>query len=306
MKIAIFGTERKLKKIHLKNRIDAYLRNCLIVKDFLDCDFLYNEIEYNKNLETKYDAILIFYANYYAPIKQMKKIADNNKEAVFYFISNEYTITPAYTFLKDKKVVEIANYEGKGKHFLNLNLLLSKKPNVINTKKYDCIYYGTYRTDREKYFKEYLKEDVFLSTTSKNFKKYSHIGCKAKLIKKLSWQENKETLNLFRYQLYIEDEHTHKVFNNLANRWYEASFCNNVVFFDENCINTILKSELKPFINEVNDYIVKDYEELKAKISHCNKDFNKHLAIQKKWQASQPELRINMLKELKSIIYKEL
>tara|TARA_R110002020_G_scaffold11041_5_gene42057 strand:+ start:411 stop:1334 length:924 start_codon:yes stop_codon:yes gene_type:complete len=303
MKIAIFGNERRLKKQYFTKRIDAYFRNTLIISDYLDATFLYNENEYNKHLETKFDAILIFYANYYSPVKQMKQIAENNKYAKYYFIANEYTITPAYTFLQDKDVTLISNWEEEGKIMLNLNLLFSKTPNEVKEKPYDCVYYGTFRTDRAEYCKEYFKEDLYLSTTSKNFKKYKHIGCKAKLIKKLSWEENKETLNMFKYQLYIEDKHTHKVFNNLANRYYEAGFCNNVVFFDVNCRNTINKSELGIYKEQVADYIVENYEDLQNKIKECNKDFSKHLAIQKSWRMNEQLSRKLMLEELKNIIY---
>jgi hypothetical protein len=303
MRIAIFGNERRLKKQYFNKRIDAYFRNTLIISEYLDAIFLYNENEYNKHLETKFDAILIFYANYYSPIKQMKQIAENNKDAKYYFIANEYTITAAYTFLKDKDLTLINNWEEEGQIMLNLNLLFSKKPNEVKDKPYSCVYYGTFRTDRAEYYKEYFKEDLYLSTTSKNFKKYRHIGCKAKLIKKLSWEENKETLNLFKYQLYIEDKHTHKVFNNLANRYYEAGFCNNVVFFDVNCRNTINKSELNYYKEQVEDYIVESYEDLQNKIKKCNKDFNKHLATQKSWRMNEATARNKMLEELKNIIY---
>ena len=302
MKIAIFGNERRLKKQYFTKRIDAYFRNTLIISDYLDATFLYNENEYNKHLETKFDAILIFYANYYSPVKQMKQIAENNKYAKYYFIANEYTITPAYTFLQDKDLTLINNWEEEGEIMLNLNLLFSKKPNEVKDKPYNCVYYGTFRTDRAEYCKEYFKEDLYLSTTSKNFKKYKHIGCSAKLIKKLSWEENKETLNLFKYQLYIEDKHTHKVFNNLANRYYEAGFCNNVVFFDVNCRNTINKSELGYYKDLVEFYIVESYEDLQNKIKECNKDFEKHLAIQKSWRVNENLAKQKMLKRFEKII----
>ena len=303
MKIAIFGNERRLKKQYFTKRIDAYFRNTLIISDYLEATFLYNENEYNKHLETKFDAILIFYSNYYSPVKQMKQIADNNNEARFFWILNEYAISANYTFLKDKNVTYIKNWEEEGEIMLNLNLLFSKKPNEVKDKLYDCVYYGTFRYDRAEYCKEYFKEDLYLSTTSKNFKKYRHIGCSAKLIKKLSWEENKETLNLFKYQIYIEDKHTHKVFNNLANRYYEAGFCNNVIFFDVNCRNTINKSELRYYKEQVEDYIVESYEDLQNKIKGCNKDFDKHLAIQKGWRMNEATARTNMLDELKNIIY---
>ena len=303
MRIAIFGNERRLKKQYFTKRIDAYFRNTLIISDYLEATFLYNENEYNKHLDSKFDVIIIFYSNYYSPVKQMKQIADNNKDAKFFWILNEYAISANYTFLNDKNVTYIRNWEEEGEIMLNLNLLFSKNPNEVKEKRYECVYYGTFRLDRAEYCKEYLKEDLYLSTTSKNFKKYRHLGCTAKLIKKLSWEEKKETLNLFKYQIYIEDKHTHKVFNNLANRYYEAGFCNNVIFFDVNCRNTINKSELSYYKEQVEDYIVKSYEDLQSKIKECNKDFNKHLAIQKSWRMNEATARDNMLKELKNIIY---
>jgi hypothetical protein len=303
MKIAIFGNERRLKKQYFTKRIDAYFRNTVIISDYLEATFLYNENEYNKHLNSKFDAILIFYSNYYSPVKQMKQIAENNNKARFFWILNEYAISANYTFLNDKNVTFIKNWEEEGEIMLNLNLLFSKYANEVKDKPYDCVYYGTFRTDRKEYFKKYFKEDLYLSTTSKNFKKFRHIGCNAKLIKKLSWGENKETLNLFKYQLYIEDKHTHNVFNNLANRYYEAGFCNNVVFFDVNCRNTINKSELSYYKEQVEDYIVESYEDLQSKIKECNKDFSKHLAIQKSWRIREAAARNNMLKELKNIIY---
>ena len=309
MKIAIFGNERRLKKQYFNKRIDAYFRNTLIIANYLDATFLYNERQYNKHLETKFDAILIFYSNYYSPVKQMKQIADNNDQATFFWILNEYSISANYTFLNDKKVIYIRNWEEEGQTMLNLNLLFAKPANEYAVqKKYDCIYYGTYRPDRAEYYKKYLKEDLYLSTTSKNFKKYRDIGCTSKLIKKLSWEEKKETLNLFKYQLYIEDKHTHKVFNNLANRYYEAGFCNNVIFFDENCRNTIQKSYLNNFTDKscklsVENYIVKDYKDLQNKIKECNKNFEKHLARQKSWRTNESIARKLMLEELKTIIH---
>ena len=56
---------------------------------------------------------------------------------------------------------------------------------------------------------------------------------------------------------------------------------------------------------QVEFYIVSNYKELQEKIKECNKDFEKHLAIQKSWRISEQLDRVNMLKELKNIIYNE-
>ena len=296
------------KKLDLSKAIDAHLRNSIIVSKYLKADLLCIEKDFKNALNKKYDILILGYASHYAPFQLINKLLKNNPNAKKIVLSNEYNIASSIGGFKPYEL--IANYEKINtsksvikQYFLNLNYLLAKNSNELINKKYDCIYYGTFRINRSEYFKKYLKEDIYLSTSPKNFKKYKHIGCSSKLLTKLSWVDTKETLNLFRYQLYIEDVNTHSNFNNLANRYYEAGFCNNVVFFDVNCRNTINKSELNYYKEQVEDYIVESYEDLQKKIKECNKDFEKHLAIQKGWRMNEATARTNMLKELKNIIY---
>jgi hypothetical protein len=150
------------------------------------------------------------------------------------------------------------------------------------------------------YCKEYLQGNIYLSTHPKNHKHFFHAGCRPKLIKHIDWTKGRETLNQFRYSLYIEDKYTHSVFNNLANRWYEAGFCNVIMFFDINCKNTISKSEIAYHFNPY--YYVSNHAELMQKIEECNQDWGKHLAIQKAWRLQEPVLREKMIEELKQII----
>jgi hypothetical protein len=49
--------------------------------------------------------------------------------------------------------------------------------------------------------------------------------------------------------------------------------------------------------------MVSDYNSLQEKIKECNKDFEKHLTIQKMWRMSEMQLRSEMINNLKSIIF---
>ena len=305
MKIALIEVY-PVKKMNVSKMIDAHLRNSIILSKYLKADLLCAESDFLKALKKKYDVLILGYASGYAPFKLIKRLTDNNRTAKKFIISNEYNKNEYIGGFRPFEA--IVNYDNCTSnqaikvHKLNINLLFSRGFNKFISKRYDCVYYGTFRSNRSKYFKSYLGDQIYLSTTDKNFKKYKHIGCTPKWIKRLSWNEHNETLNTFRYSLYIEDEYTHTVFNNLANRWYEAGFCNNVVFFDANCLNTIRKSEIGQFENQVKNYIVSSYSELQEKIKYCNEDFEKHLAIQKSWRISEPFLRSEMLKEFKKIV----
>lgn len=290
------------------------IRNMIEISNELGADFYYNTKMLSKK---KYDIIIFGFGSIASEINKTSDFVLNSKPKKIYWLVGEYeqSMNPSLYYSCKKintKFDTLQNFDieyksfGKlntNKHFLNLNLLIAKKANDLIPKKYDCVYYSRWRPNRAKYLKEYLKEDVYFSSDSKNFKQHKHIGCNPKYIKKLSWTPKKETLSLFKYSLYLEDEKTHAVFNNLGNRWYEAGFCNNVVFFDVNCKNTINKSELGYYKDQVENYIVKNYEDLQNKIQGCNKDFNKHLAIQKSWRVNEQNSRQLMLKDLKNIIY---
>lgn len=296
------------KTFNLNKAIDAHLRNSIIISKYLKADLLCIESDFQKAFKKKYDVFILGYASSYAPFRSIKKLLELNPEATKIVLSNEYNINPSISGFKPFYL--ISNYKkvhGDQKNIidqtlLNLNYLFARKPNKLDQKKYDCIYYGTFRENRAEYFKKYLQHDIYVSTSNKNFKKYKHIGANPKFIKKLSWIRSKETLNNFRYSLYIEDDYTHDHFNNLANRYYEAGFCNCVMFFDKNCINTIRKSELKDFEEEVKEYIVKDYKELQNKITECNKDFEYHLQKQRNWRMNELLDREQMLHQLKGKI----
>lgn len=281
----------------VKNPIAVSYRNAEILAKELNADLLMREKDTISIRD--YDVIILTYCNRYTDYETLKKIIRSNQKRFILVTEYEGVHDP---FAKFNPHTRICNYMG-GQNFLNTNLLIAKEPNKIINKKYDCIYYSRYRADRMKYCKEYLQGDIYLSTHPKNHKHFFHAGCKPKLIKHIDWTPHKETLNLFRYSLYIEDVYTHSVFNNLANRWYESGFCNNVVFFDVNCWNTIRKSEIAEYEKEIKYYIVTDYNSLQNKINECNKDYAFHLKIQKSWRKNELQERKKMINELKNIIY---
>ena len=288
----------------VNNPVAVSYRNAEILARDLVADILMNKTDRLQNKE--YDVIICPYFNKYTDYNTLKSLIKPNQKR--FLIRSEYeNVDVTAAFKPYSQIInfnsEINNpYKVDSVYRLNTNLLIARHPNNLTNKRYDCIYYSRHRADRMKYCKEYLQGDIYLSTHPKNHKHFFHAGCRPKLIKHIDWTPTKETLNQFRYSLYLEDVYTHSVFNNLANRWYEAGFCNNVVFFDINCINTIRKSELAYFEDQIKFYMVSSHSELQAKINECNKDFEKHLAIQKTWRLNEMNLRREMIEELKRII----
>jgi hypothetical protein len=289
----------------VNNPIAVSYRNAAILANDLGADILMSKTDKLKQFD--YDVIIFSYMNMYTDYKTLDGLL--KKDQLRVLIRSEYEGV-SMSRKTVKPYIDICNYDIQ-KHKttqnppiksyqLNTNLLISRQPNPLTAKKYDCIYYSRHRADRMIYCREYLQGNIYLSTHPKNHKHFFHAGCRPKLIKHIDWTEGRETLNQFRYSLYIEDKYTHSVFNNLANRWYEAGFCNNVVFFDINCQNTIQKSEIAYHFDSY--YYVSNHAELLQKIDECNKDWGKHLAIQKTWRLQEPLLRAKMIEELKQII----
>ena len=294
-----------------KSPIDAHVRNALAIKKELELrkhevDTLFIQ-ENSRRFQKKYDVIFISYATQYPFIHEIEEIEKHNEETPWGWITNEYNLRPnafAYTIFKRRKSFLLCNYALGSVKFacfdneysVNLNPLLFN--DIRETPKtHNIIYYGTYRPDREVYFKKYFTEKVYLSTSTKNHKKFLHIGCKSKPIEKFLW--DKPALLRFRYSLYMEDTFTHNHFNNLANRYYESLACRCVLLFDESCINTLKLAgitEYEPFIIKS----AKDYEK------YNEKNYPELLQIQLKWRDKVKEERIETVNQIESVIAKEM
>jgi hypothetical protein len=246
-----------------------------------DCSLISTDDEL-KDTHVQYDFIMFVSATFYFQFERFVELMDNQTNCKIGWITNEHDLF-MQDFLKKYGVdFIIANFEESGvkkahrsyEKFLmvNLNTLIAKPRNPWYLKKHDLIYYGTYRKWRDDYFKKYLVDDMILSTSSKNVKKYLISGCDCLLTDRLNWKHGQETLNLFKASLYIEDNVNHKLYNHLANRWYESLSCNCMMFFDKSCENTIKRSGY-----QINDYFMVDsYEEIVDKIDNVDVDMLDH------------------------------
>lgn len=285
-----------------ENTITAHSRNAIILSRELNIPLISTKEEIEALNVHKYKYFIVSGSGFYPETAAIEKEIRKNENAVLVWLNNEYSTSPNSEYarlMKDIESFSVSNIKTKYEGLItNLNTLIYNEPNPVINKKYDCIYYGTYRPGRRLYFQKYLQDNfIYLSSSAKNLKKYKFLaGANALWCSKLNWEKGKETLNLFKYSLYIEDEFTHNNYNYLANRFYECLMCNVVQFFDVNCKNTIEKSGI-----EFDDYFyVSSLENLKEKIKNDN--FEKSLEFQKKWNEKALEERNEVIKLIKEIL----
>jgi hypothetical protein len=203
---------------------------------------------------TKWDVIVCVYATRFVHMDYVDSLLEKNPQAKLGWWSTEYDITRPYGF-KDLEFVllnfEEKFYAGKKRFYrkalvANYNALVAQPRSKATprlgsiAKARDCIYYGRYRPDRAKYFRRYLNDETIdLSTSKRNVKNYYREGIRGKMLDKMSWSPQRETLRLYRSSLYIEDELTHRVYNHPASRWYEGVNCTAYSVIDRSCARTM-------------------------------------------------------------------
>lgn len=306
MKILIIETAARSN-----NPIDAHVRNAIAIKKGLvglghKCDLLFISDRCD-DYGSDYDLILVSYATFYPIYDNMEDLLDRNEQARLGWITNEYNLNPNGMFFKRFKkqgAFMLSNFEVgavtfscfKNYHSVNLNLFLYKEyPDIKKSE--DFIYYGTFRIDRQEYFKKYLTKHVFVSTSTKNMKKYKHIGCTPRYIKKLNWKN--PLIRRFKYSLYMEDTFTHDNFNNLANRFYESLGAGCVVLFDKGCINTLKLAGIKNY----EEFIVDGEKDL---LKFKNRNFAKLLKKQEIWKADIRKQQKKLIKDIERILIEEV
>ena len=266
MKVLILEAKPALRKTN----IDAHARNAFAIRDYLNnetdhyCRILARSVEV-RDWSEQWDVILICYASFYADVKMMQRVIENQKKLRLGWITNEYNLGMNSSFVKATQFF-IRNFtlptSAPQDLYVNLNALKADKRRVPMEKKFPAIYYGTFRPGRVDYFKKYLQKGMVISTSPKNLIKYRDAGCDCKYIGKLNWTRGKETLNLFSASLYIEDKKSHTMDCFLADRFYESLYCNTAMFFDSSCKAAI---ERNPDYHIDDFWVVNSHRELMEK-----------------------------------------
>jgi hypothetical protein len=221
-----------------------------------ETDLIWSYPSVNDYIRTGYDAIVFSHASQYSYISN--EWLEKNKDARLYYITNEYNLgepVMLWRWIKDTgaRYNVIANHGAEASkvvvkyvdnwHTVNLNALIMEpmkiapKNDFFEFERTGCVYYGSYRKDRVKYFQKYLTGKVVVSTHIKNRKKFVDKGILGPFADRIDW--GGVGLTNYKTLLYIEDERTHKNYNYLANRFYEGLIHNTFPIFDKSCINTL-------------------------------------------------------------------
>jgi len=282
-------------EINEKKVFNLHLRNSILLRDIFDADL----VTLPKHLKQKsYSKIVFVHSSKYIKSNYFIDYILKQDKPELWYVCNDYNLgepIPIWVLCKKYgfKYNVIANHKPehskvvtKGKrqyvnewHVCNLNSLCfdDLTPPIFNQVssffdtqedyRRDIVYYGAWRTGREKYFKKYFDREFPVSTSKKNVKKYTDRGIHGLWSNRLNWYGLKETLYDYKSSLYIEDEKTHEWYSHLANRYYEALSYSVPTYFDKSCLNTIRKARLDIPYDIDTWFIVDSLRDLRYKLS---------------------------------------
>lgn len=293
----------------LKEPQNLHWLNAKQIKNFLvelghEVDLVWSYPTVNEEIKSGYDRIIFNHASHYSYVDYAWLQA--SPDAKLFHITNEYNLgepRALWMALKNGRRYEvIANHSPDiskivqkyvdNWHFTNLNALIFN-PILPNKQKKDCVYYGSFRKDRETSFRKYLKGNVVVSTHQKNRDKFQAIGVNGPFIDRINW--SKDGLMDYKTSLYIEDDITHENYNCLANRFYECLNYNVLPLFDASCKNTISLSGY-----DVVDYFIIDNE---SSIKELTEDTPvSYQCYLQRWKEKATREKRNILTNIASIV----
>lgn len=289
---------------------NLHWKNSKILAEYLNADLLWSFPSCNDIIHRDYDIIIFVHASHYAYTDY--KWLEFSPNAKLFYITNEYNLGEPRTLWMaakaGRKYTVIANHPHQISkvvmkyvdewNIVNINSLIfgmNKQQGGLtsfledpHTSASGCIYYGSFRKDRSKYFNKYLDENIIVSTHSKNENKFREAGVTSVIQKRIDW--NNTGLFQFKYSLYIEDEITHTNYNHLANRFYEALNYGCIPIFSEESRQTVEQSGYE--VSE--QYFITNSSELKNKTD---------LILEPSWLIDAAKERTETLDRIKEIIY---
>ena len=317
----------------------VHVRNSVIIKNHLNCDFVSHQSQIEAVKNNNYDAIICAYGSPYMKYNSYLEILDNSPNAKLFWLVNDHDVEDNILLRKwllkyNKPYHMICNNPRKGYRGWILNKNMNGKKlndwidewNTINLnsiifdediynqtlkqkEKQNIIYYGTFRKHRVKDMLDYNGSGYYLSTSKKNHEKYQSAGIEANFIERMDWQDKAADmfdftglkLNDFLISIYFEDVHTHDNYAYMANRFYEGVMNNTLMVYDYRCQNTINKSgfEIHPM------QIIKDAESLVSLSEKLAIDpilYNELMSVQQSNVYKILEEKKNALDAIKGII----
>lgn len=277
-------------KINEKKIFNLHLRNSILLRDVFGADLV--TLPEHLIQGKQYDKVVFVHSSKYSKSNYfIDYILEQDKPPELWYVCNDYNLgepIPIWVLCKKygMKYNVIANHKQEYNKILsnkyinewftcNLNSLCFEyinKPNFNVASSFfsteldyrrDIVYFGAWRTGREKYFKKYFDRNFPVSTSRRNTKKFTSRGVHGLWSNRLNWYGSKDTLFDYKASLYIEDEQTHKWYSHLANRYYEALTYSIPSFFDKSCLHTISKANI-----EIPDwFIVDSLEELRHNLA---------------------------------------
>lgn len=332
--LIIESCEKKLISDDSPKTSIVHIRNSIIIKNILNCDMITHLSQIDSVINNKYDIIICMYASPYMKYNEYMRIMDANHTAKMYWLVNDHDLEDNILLRKwlqkyDMSYNMICNNPREGyRHWilgkkmqgkklndwiyewntLNLNCLIfdndfSTNVQQMHIDKKDCIYYGTFRKHRIKDMLRYDFSNYVLSISKKNQIKYDAAGIKPKeFVDRLSWEKDDISLLNYKYSIYFEDEHTHKNYAFIANRYYECLMCDVLMFFDSKCDLVISKCgyNIDPYL------IVSDSNELNTKMVELNSNNELYLQLLNKQRSNIAIInteRKQVEQQINSIIY---
>lgn len=237
----------KMAALHVntcsEDSISTGVRLCKYVSEYLEIPFIHNKqtaLAYMDNYDILFIRFgILLYCNYR---EELFEIYKNAKRIIC--LEEDYTVGADYRLTKLNSSLEIWTNmpwrlkENKG-YFINWNRLTwDPEAKYIPPALEGLGYYGSYRPDREIYFKKYFEDapyPIFISTFLRNAMKFRNLDHKIMIFDPFT---KRHEISAFGCILYIEDVFTHTHYNCPANRFYE-SLCRGVpLLFDKSCGNT--------------------------------------------------------------------